>query len=76
MNVTVNNGFREPVEGIAREAGIRISGPRAVVTVLRSELLALPRPGTELSFASARWTFERVTIRTNALVSFECTRIE
>ena len=75
MIVNINNGVREPIESVAREAGIRISGDTAVITVLREHLLGMPRAAAEIEFADGRWRVDSVTARTNVLISFECTRI-
>lgn len=46
MRITVENGWRGPIDGIARTAALQLRGEVAIVLIPRDALLRTPRPDT------------------------------
>ncbi|GEM_PF-1548033 len=75
MNIDVNNGRREPIEGIAEMASISAPGDLATVAVSLAQLIRAPRPNEQLRFQDDLWSVIRTQRRTAHVHIFTCKRI-
>ncbi len=74
MNIDVNNGRREPIEGIAEMASISAPSDLATVAVSAAQLIRTPRKGEQLRFQDDLWSVIR-SRRTAHVLTFTCKRI-
>lgn len=75
MIINVDNGSREPIDGVARAASIRLGAQVATVSVASADLIAPPRPNQDLTFSGVRWAVERTIARTAHALTFTCRRL-
>lgn len=75
MIIDVNNGAREPIEGIARIASIQRLGDNATVSVAADDLIRPPCPEQGLTMLRETWTVVRTTARNAHALTFTCRRL-
>jgi hypothetical protein len=74
MIIQIENGQRQPIDGVATEASVTARGDTATVAVATTNLIALPRPGKIIEMMSGKWEVVKTTSRTRELVTFTCRR--
>lgn len=74
ISFKVENGWRGPIPGIARAAGLVPRGANAIIVIRREDKIAVPKVGDELVAGDARWMVAAVA-NGRSEITLSCTRI-
>jgi hypothetical protein len=76
MIIQVDNGSRQPIDGVAAEASVLVKGDVATVAVEAGALIASPHPGQVITLFDKPWQVIRTLLRTRQVVTFICRRTD